>query len=64
MKIQKKSLAIILKKIESLEKKAELFAIWEDDLEYFSAPCIMGYTSKGMRLMNRAESFYGRIQGI
>ena len=64
MKLKKKPLDVILKKVEALEKKAAKYAIWEDDLDYFSDPCIVGFTSKGQRLMNRAERFYPILQGI
>ena len=43
----------LLEKIYRLERKAAKYAKWDDVTEYFAEPEIIGYTSKGNRIMRK-----------
>jgi len=45
-------------KIKRLVQKADRYAIWEDANDYFTQPFIIGYTTKGKRILRRVDRLF------
>jgi hypothetical protein len=47
-------------KIARLYQKAMKYSIWEDcNTDYYDKPSVVGFTTKGLRLIRRAERLEG-----
>ena len=45
-------------KIKHLVKKADRYAIWAEETDYFTAPYIVGHTTKGKRILRRVDRLF------